>query len=79
MADQMSDATYIRQSFNEKVMSQRAHIEWMRQYRRGRVIAAFQTLGFAICVSTYLFFSVSGLMKAYISAPSANQIAMKSR
>lgn len=73
----MSDATYARQSFNERMASQRAHIEWMRQYRRGRIASALQTLGFAICVGTYLFFSASGLMKAYVSAPSAQQAAAR--
>lgn len=79
MRHHMTDATYARQSFNEKIVSQRAHLEWLRAYRRDRIKVAFQTLGFAICVSVYIFFSASGLMKAYISAPSATQVSASRR
>lgn len=74
----MTSTNQAGMTYAEKIHSHRQQMEWRRERYRRNVLIAIQTLGFAVCVSTYLGVSVAALGSAYVKSPSSKFVAVSS-
>lgn len=69
-AREMAGMTYA-----ERIETYRELLDERRERYKRNVAIACQTLGFAICVSAYILFSMTAIGSAYVGSPSSKFVA----